>query len=194
MTAFVRSAGRGFTRGVAARPLSRVPLARQLLVVLLVAVLVLATGVWTLYRQAHREALTEQARAAALSASRAHVEEILSYDYRTLDHDIAAAKADTTGKLRDKYGKLTSKLVGPKATKHKVVVRADVVGASVVSASPDEVVTLLFVNQSTRSNLLDEPRLDYNRVEMTLHSVDGKWLASDISAMLPFPTIRGLDT
>lgn len=154
-----------------------------LLLVLALAVAVLASGVGALYQHARRAQLTEQARGAAVEAARSHAEEILSYDYRTLEHDVAQAKADTTGKLRQQYTKLTSTLVSPKAEKHKVIVRADVVGSAVVTASPDRVVTLLFVNQATRSDLLKGPRVDQNRVRMTLEKVDGKWLAADLAAL-----------
>lgn len=187
VTSMVRGIGRGLAgrrprvRGV--RGVPRLRAGGLLLLVLVLAVGVLASGVVTLYLRSHRAELTDQARGSAVQAARSHAKEILSYDYRTLDHDLSAAKSDTTGDLRKKYGKLTSKLVGPKAQQHKVVVRAQVAEASVTQASPDRVVALLFVNQVTQSDLLDGPRIDQNRVRMTLTKVDGSWLASDIAAL-----------
>lgn len=182
MTTMARGLGRGITRRVNAAAMPRVGLA-HLLVLLLLAVAVSAVGVGALYQRAHHAAAVEQARTAAVEAARSHATEILAYDHRTLDHDIAQAKATTTGDLRKDYSQLTADLVGPKAKKNKVVVRADVLGSAVVEASPDEVVVLLFVNQVTQSKLLDGPRVDQNRVRMTLTEVDGKWLASDLAAL-----------
>lgn len=185
MTTLIRSRARPSGRGLVQRMGARATPAGPggFLIILVLAVAVLAVGVGALYQQARTAHLTEQARAAAMDAARSHAEEILSYDYRTLDHDIAQAKADTTGELRKEYANLTSKLVSPKAKKHKVVVRADVVGTAVVTASPERVVALLFVNQSTRSDLLKGPRIDQNRVRMTLTKVDGQWLAAKLAAL-----------
>ena len=42
---------------------------------------------------------------------------------------------------------------------------------------------LLFVNQTTTSTRLDGPKVDLNRVRMSLRKVDGAWLVSDIDAL-----------
>jgi Mce-associated membrane protein len=39
---------------------------------------------------------------------------------------------------------------------------------------------LLFVNQTTTSTRLDGPKVDLNRVVLTLDRVDGKWLVSKV--------------
>jgi Mce-associated membrane protein len=53
----------------------------------------------------------------------------------------------------------------------------------VVRASANRVVVLLFVNQTTTSTRLDGPKVDLNRVRMTLDRVDGTWLVSDVDAL-----------
>ena len=50
--------------------------------------------------------------------------------------------------------------------------------ASVVSASPDRVVVLLFVNQVTQSTQVSGPRVDLNRVRMTLTRTSEGWKVS----------------
>ncbi|MFI9585408.1 hypothetical protein ACIHCQ_26930 [Streptomyces sp. NPDC052236] len=81
---------------------------------------------------------------------------ILSYDYRRLDRDFAAARSRLTGSFRDEYQRTTATVVAPTAKKYQGVVKATVAkppggeapAASVVSASPDSAVVLLFVNRS----------------------------------------------
>jgi Mce-associated membrane protein len=53
----------------------------------------------------------------------------------------------------------------------------------VVSASPEKVVVLLFMNQVTKSSKLSQPRVDLNRVRMTLVRVGGGWKVSAVDAL-----------
>ncbi|GAB2860205.1 hypothetical protein GCM10027074_29210 [Streptomyces deserti] len=140
----------------------------------------------------YREGLrTQDARGQALAAARKAAPVVLSYDYRHLDRDFARARAHLTGDFREEYGKTTRTVVAPTAEKYRGVVKATVVeppgggtpAASVVSASPDRVVVLLFVNQVTRSTQVSAPRLDLNRVRMTLTRTSDGWKVSAVDAL-----------
>ncbi|WP_343070618.1 hypothetical protein [Streptomyces bathyalis] len=134
---------------------------------------------------------TRQARTDALAAAQRSAPVILSYDYRRLDRDFAAASARLTGSFREKYRKTTSTVVMPTAKKYRAVVKATVAkppsgkapAASVVSASPDRVVVLLFMNQVSNSTRVSGPRLDLNRVRMTLVRVPDGWKVSAVDAL-----------
>ncbi|WP_267241646.1 hypothetical protein [Streptomyces sp. PR69] len=177
-------------RSPAARPRGRRSAVLSGALALLV-VLALAAGAvlaWQ-YRQAER---TAQARASALAAAREAAPVILSYDHRHLDRDFAAARRHLTGDFLDQYGKTTKTVVTPTATKYRGTVKAtvatppngdDAPAASVVSATPDKAVVLLFVNQVTTSTRLSTPRLDLNRVRMTLVSTPDGWKVSAVDAL-----------
>ncbi|MET7383100.1 hypothetical protein ABZT08_30585 [Streptomyces sp. NPDC005526] len=155
-----------------------------LLVVGLVAVAVLG---WQ-YREGQR---ADEARAQAAAAARKAAPVVLSYDYRHLDRDFARARDLLTGGFREQYLKTTRTVVGPTAKKYHGVVKATVAApsdggdpaASVVSATPDRVVVLLFVNQVTRSTQVDGSRLDLNRVRMTLARTPSGWKVSAVDAL-----------
>jgi Mce-associated membrane protein len=150
----------------------------------LVAVAVLG---WQ-YREARA---TEQARVEALAAARKAAPVVLSYDHRHLDRDFARASALLTGKFREEYGRTTKTVVGPTARKYEGVVKASVVrpagggapAASVVSASPDRAVVLLFVNQVTESTQVTGSRVDLNRVRMTVDRTPDGWKVSAVDAL-----------
>ncbi|MFF4759898.1 hypothetical protein [Streptomyces sp. NPDC001292] len=156
--------------------------------VVLVAALVAAAVLGWRYRQGRQ---AEQARDEALAAARKAAPVVLSYDYRHLDRDFSRARALLTGHFRDQYGKTTKAVVAPTATKYHGVVKATVAtpadgGAptvSVVSATTDRVVVLLFVNQVTQSTQVPEPRLDLNRVRMTLTRTSDGWKVSGVDAL-----------
>lgn len=179
-----RAAGRAGARASAAR---RNSLLSAVLAVLVVVGVVAGTLLASAYR--HGDS-TQRARTQALSAARTAAPAILSYDYRHLDRDFAAALSHLTGPFRDEYRRTTSTVVAPTAKEYHGVVKATVAqpaggeqAASVVSASPGKVVVLLFMNQVTTSTRLDTPRLDLNRVRMTLtHTADG-WKISAVDAL-----------
>lgn len=155
--------------------------------VLLLAALVATAVLGWQYRDGHR---TESARTQALTAAQKAAPVVLSYDHRHLDKDFASARTHLTGGFRAEYGKTTKAVVGPTAKKYRAVVKATIAApatgtpaASVVSASQDKVVVLLFVNQITESTQVSGARVDLNRVRMTMTRTDGGWKVSGVDAL-----------
>ncbi|MFF1318970.1 hypothetical protein ACFVZZ_05960 [Streptomyces chartreusis] len=155
--------------------------------VLLLAALVATAVLGWQYRDGHR---TESARTQALTAAQKAAPVVLSYDHRHLDKDFARARTHLTGGFRAEYGKTTKAVVGPTAKKYRAVVKAAIAtpatgtpAASVVSASPDKVVVLLFINQVTESTQVSGARVDLNRVRMTMTRADGGWKVSGVDAL-----------
>ncbi|MGW6735456.1 hypothetical protein [Streptomyces sp. NPDC055013] len=139
------------------------------------------------YREGGR---TESARTQAVAAARKAAPVVLSYDHRHLDKDFAAAGTHLTGDFRHEYGKTTKTVVGPAARKYRGVVKATIAApatgtpaTSVVSASPDKVVVLLFVNQVTQSTQVSGSRVDLNRVRMTMTRTAEGWKVSAVDAL-----------
>ncbi|MFH9063021.1 hypothetical protein ACH4GM_17645 [Streptomyces coeruleorubidus] len=165
----------------------RRPLTLLLAVLLVVGLVALAALGWQ-YRDGR---LSETARTEALAAARKAAPVVLSYDYRRLDKDFSRARAHLTGDFRDEYGKTTKTVVAPTAEKYHGVVKATVAApgsggtpaASVVSASPDKVVVLLFVNQVTESTQVSGARVDQNRVRMTMDRTGDGWKVSAVDAL-----------
>lgn len=158
------------------------------LAVLTVAGLVVAAVLGTAYADGRQ---ADEGRAGALAAARKAAPAVLSYDHRHLDRDFALARGHLTGPFLEEYRRTTTKVVAPTAKKYQGVVTASVVtppgggspAASVVSASPDRAVVLLFVNQVTRSSRVDGPRVDLNRVRMELTRTSGGWKVSAVDAL-----------
>ncbi len=110
------------------------------------------------------------------------IEKILSYDYRSFDKGTKEAQALMTPKFKKKYAD-TVDAVRADARPTKAVVKAQVVASSVVSAKKDKVKTLLFVNQTTTRTNLAQPRVDLNRVEVTLVKDGNDWRVDNIQAL-----------
>lgn len=155
-----------------------------LLVVAVLLVLALAATAGLLTVRARGADRLEAARSAALAAAESAAVTVLSYDHRRLDRDFAEAKRLLTGPFAGDYAATSEKVVRPTAEQVRAVVTAEVAASSVVRApSPDRVVVLLFVDQTTTSTRLDGPKVDLNRVRMTMQRVGEEWKVAAIDAL-----------
>ncbi|MEQ7126454.1 hypothetical protein ABN034_18215 [Actinopolymorpha sp. B11F2] len=154
-----------------------------LVIGLAVGVVVALLACAALGYRAHAASQLDMARSEGLDAARSAAPVFMAYDFRHLDRDFSRARKLLTGEFRKEYASTTARVVKPTAAKTRAVVVAEVRASSVVSATPDRVVALLFVNQTTTSNRADEPRTDLNRVLMTVERVNDRWLVSKVDAL-----------
>jgi Mce-associated membrane protein len=121
---------------------------------------------------------------AALQAAIDEGPTLFSYDYRTLEKDLAAARGETTGAFTSQYTNLSVPAVGPLAKKYKVVVVAKVLAATVVDNSNlKQIKVMIFLDQTVTNTQLAAPRLDANRVVLTMVPVGKSWKVSAVSAI-----------
>jgi Mce-associated membrane protein len=148
------------------------------LLVLAVAAAVLAALVGLKVSARHDR---DRASTAAMSAATTGVATVLSYNYRSLDHDFAAAEALLTPSFRKAYDATTAKAVQPLAAKYKAVSTAQVSAAGVISASTSRATVLVFVSQTVTNSQLSAPRLDRSRIQVELVRAHGTWLINKLT-------------
>lgn len=121
------------------------------------------------------ESETRSAQAAAETA----IVPVLSFDYRTLDADAAAARSYMTDDYRKKYDQ-TFSLVTDNAPGTQTVVTVEVVASGIVRTGDDRVDVLLFVNRPTTNKRDKEPVVYRDQVTAQMLLVDGEWLVDDL--------------
>lgn len=121
------------------------------------------------------ESETRAAQAAAETA----IVPVISYDYRTLEADAAAAKSYMTEDYREKYDE-TFSIVSEYAPSTKTVVTVEVVASGIVRTGDDRVDVLLFVNRPTTNKEYTEPVVYRDQVTVQMELVDGEWLVDDL--------------
>jgi Mce-associated membrane protein len=147
----------------------------------LLTVLLLLSG-WLAY-QVYEQSRTRAASTQALEQARDAARVLFSYSHERLDEDFEAGLALATGEFREEYERTTREVVRPVAEEYDAEVQAEVVEAAVVSAEPDRVVALLFLNQTTTSTRVEGPKIDQSRVRMTLVQVGDRWRVEQVSAL-----------
>jgi Mce-associated membrane protein len=73
--------------------------------------------------------------------------------------------------------------VATSSRRDRTVVSAEVAGTALVTATTTYARVLVFVNQSTSGDHLDEPTLDLDRVLVTLVRTRGAWKVSELDAL-----------
>jgi Mce-associated membrane protein len=151
--------------------------ARRGVVALLVAVAlgiaVAGAGCYQDQQARRRDAAVRQSLVAATSAAQA----IFSYDYRNFDTSVANARSFVTGQFADEYAQTTGALRS-NAVSEQAIVRAAVSASGVVSATPERVEVLLYLNQYRRNTNVTGEKVDQNRVVLTMVPVKGAWMVS----------------
>lgn len=130
---------------------------------------------WTVWQNQRVAQAGQQAQDAAV----AYAQILTSIDSNKVDENFNQVLAGATGEFKDMYSQssmqLRQLLIDNKASAHGVVVQS-----AVQSASKDQVVVLLFVDQSVSNSTVPDPRIDRSRIKMTMEKVDGQWRASKV--------------
>ncbi|MBB5915421.1 Mce-associated membrane protein [Nocardia transvalensis] len=151
------------------------PLTAVLIALLVVAVVFAVVFGWKLENRNDRS----DAGRAALDAAQNYAVVLTSIDSAHLDPDIAAVLNGATGEFKDMYSKSADQLK-PMLLQAKSVSKGHVVAASVQSASENHAVIMLFVDAEITNVTNPQPRIDRNRILMTMDKVGDRWLAAKV--------------
>jgi len=115
-----------------------------------------------------------------LSAARSGVVDVTSFDYLTLDQDLAEIDAVTTGDLRDEVRETLESRREQLITDQQVS-STEVIAASLTEASPGQATALIVLRARQKSLLTPQETVTRYRVEVILEFVDGRWLLSGLT-------------
>jgi Mce-associated membrane protein len=159
----------------------------RLMVGLLVLCLVLAgTTAFAWYRSEHppkagtsKDAITSTgARDAGLAAATRLTQKIFSYDWKTFDQDAAASEKVLAPTFRKEYASTIAK-TRPTAIKNQAKQTAQATASSIVSASDQKVVALVFLNVLATGKT-GSRNLTSSRLLVTLTPSGGDWRISNV--------------
>ncbi|QBJ98755.1 h domain protein [Rhodococcus sp. ABRD24] len=154
-----------------------------LLAVAGVVVAALLVGVGFLGWGYLQDRATEQARSDAVQAATAQATAMLSYNFNEVDQQLAAAADGLTSDFKGDYDKLVKETIAPGAKEKKITVEATVQAGAIESASPDDAVVLLYVNQITTSEEMPDAATTGSRVRMEMHKEGDRWLTGRLTPM-----------
>lgn len=119
---------------------------------------------------------TEQARSEVLDVVDGKVVAMLAYHHDTAQDQLRAAADGLTDGYKTEYLKLVDETIAPGAKEKAIDVQVTSSAKSVVEASPDRVVTLLYLNQITTSSESPEAVSSGSRVRVEMVKDGDDWL------------------
>ncbi|PRX45412.1 Mce-associated membrane protein [Prauserella shujinwangii] len=124
----------------------------------------------------------QAARQEALAAAERFAASLSSYDFQDLERNFRGVTEHATDRFAQQY-----RQVGDNLTKlieeHEAVSKGEVLAAGVVAGDRDSAVVLLFVDQTISNTNSPQPRVDRNRMRMTLVHRDDRWLVDDVTLL-----------
>jgi Mce-associated membrane protein len=137
--------------------------------------LILAAGSGYLKWQVDSARQAETARVQSLQAATEATIAILSYHPDNADKELTAARDRLAEPFRDQYTKLITDVVVPGAKQKHISAIATVPAAASISATANEAVVLVFIDQSIVIGT-DAPTSTSSTVRVTLNKERGRWL------------------
>lgn len=116
----------------------------------------------------------------ALEAARSEVVDLTSFDYVTLDQDIARVKSSTTGDLRNEAVNQLDKQ-RQQLTQAQAVVNTSVVGAGITRANGTDATAVLVIQSTQKTGGNQQAQVSRYRIEAQLKKIDGRWLLSGVT-------------
>lgn len=153
------------------------PLALALAVLL---VLLAGAAAYLWFTRPEDSAVSTDDYAEVLQAARSAVVDFTSFDYLTLDDDIAQIRGITTGDLQDEAVKQLDDN-RQTITQSESTVNTEVVAAAVTAADADHATVLLVIQSTQKNNTSDQAQVTKYRIQATLEKHDGRWLLSGIA-------------
>ncbi len=126
--------------------------------------------------------VTQGAMAEPVAAAKDATAALLSYQADTVEEDLLAAQDRLTGEFKDSYLQLANEVVIPGSKEQGISAVATVPAAAPVSATPKQVVVLLFVNQTVVVGN-DPPTDTSSVVRVSMEKLSDRWLVSDFEAI-----------
>lgn len=138
-----------------------------------------ALGVLWLSRRAHRDAL-DAARADAVAAARQELVNLDSISADTVDKDLAAVLAGTTGTFRDQFKRSQADLKAL-ILEHKTRSSAVVKSAGVVRVDTSSATVLVATDRTVSDSTTPNGQVVNERWTVDLEKHGGRWLVADLA-------------
>lgn len=120
------------------------------------------------------------AQDSAVSTATKYAIDFGSYDYAKLDQDFRVVSSHLTPAFASKYKQISQQLRSV-IVQYKGKSTAVVGGAGIESLRDNQAVVLIFLDQTVTTTQSKTPRIDRNRVKMTMQrQPGGTWLISDL--------------
>jgi Mce-associated membrane protein len=179
-----RAAASDTPGGTVAAPAGRWRIAAIALAILLVASIAVDVPIMVAQSDTNaKHARVDRERNSVTAIASRYAVDFGSYDYTTLDADFARVLSHLTPSFAKNYQSVSGALK-PTIVQFKTKETAAVQAVAVQSITSSQAIVLVFLDQTVVSTQSSTPRIDRNRLRVTMQRQhDGTWLISEIAAL-----------
>ncbi|AKD95947.1 hypothetical protein XU06_03485 [Rhodococcus erythropolis] len=153
---------------------------QTLLIVAGVLVVVAALG-WGAFATWQKSA-DEDARTSALDSGRQFATDLATYNFQNLDQNLSVVRDNSVGEFAGQYAQVAANLQNM-IVQYQATSSAQIISAGLASSDRDNAEVLVFLDQMITNTNSPDPRIDRNRMQLSLVREDGDWKLSNVQLL-----------
>lgn len=122
----------------------------------------------------------ESERDAALAAAKVYAVDLTTYHHGRIDENFEKVTSNSTEKFAKMYREVSKQLTDL-LKKYRADSRGELLHAGVAEFSGDKAVVVLIIDTTITNTNSPQPRIDRNRMVMTVLEVDGQWKLDEVA-------------
>ncbi|MGC0362168.1 Mce-associated membrane protein [Rhodococcus sp. 27YEA15] len=149
-----------------------------LLAGILVVLAALGWGGYTTWQSS----LDDDARTSALDSGKKFATDLATYNFQNLDQNLSVVRDNSVGQFAGQYAQVASNLQNM-IVQYQATSSAQILSAGLASADRDNAEVLVFLDQTITNTNSPDPRIDRNRMQLSLVREDGTWKLADVQLL-----------
>lgn len=144
----------------------------------LVVVSALGWGGYTTWQHS----LDDEARTTALERGRQFATDLATYNFQNLDQNLSVVRENSVGEFAGQYAQVAANLQDM-IVQYQATSSAQIISAGLAGSDRDSAEVLVFLDQTITNTNSPDPRIDRNRMQLSLVREDGKWKLSNVQLL-----------
>ncbi|MFC7449278.1 hypothetical protein [Rhodococcus daqingensis] len=124
----------------------------------------------------------EQSRTDALDAGRRYATDLATYSFENLDNNLSVVRGNSVGEFAGQYTQVASNLKDM-IVQYKATSSAEIIAAGLAEADRDRAEVIVFLDQTVTNTNSPEPRVDRNRMRLSLVHEGGAWKLANVQLL-----------
>ncbi|AQA24192.1 hypothetical protein BTZ20_1234 [Rhodococcus sp. MTM3W5.2] len=124
----------------------------------------------------------EQARTEALDAGRRFATDLATYSFENLDNNLSVVRGNSVGEFAGQYTQVASNLKDM-IVQYKATSSAEIIAAGLAETGRDSAEVVVFLDQTVTNSNSQEPRVDRNRMQLSLVRDGGEWKLANVQLL-----------
>ncbi len=130
-----------------------------------------------------QKSVDENARISALDSGRQFATDLATYNFQNLDQNLSVVRDNSVGEFAGQYAHVAANLQNM-IVQYQATSSAQIISAGLASSDRDNAEVLVFLDQTiTNTNSPPDPRIDRNRMQLSLVREDGEWKLSNVQLL-----------